>query len=457
MRALILRSAVFAAAAFQCFPQTAPQPATGGAESDQVRIDKIELLDLQTDRIGLAVSPSFTPTRQVQVKTITFYGMKINRIPFFIPPVTEEIMLRPGVRATLRRPMSVTVYLRDLNSLEPLLDAVKGGHVHIEGYALVEAKLDLLPSLVLLKRTAHAPLRIDANLPLAIPGGSLAREQALKALTGAEAGRKLVRNSLLALLGTDETQKQLQARFGASVMLAVARFELIDSNHNRYPVEKMGVAFRAGEKQVITPREMTEPWRFDPVIAMKLQRHELTIVNDSFDLLLWPAGSTYSRFNGRPIGSAAVSLKRRNFRISDTGDASTERSVSAELGKRPSLVTTVPRASISNLSLLEFSDPIKAGPAIEASDAIVPPEGYSALVAFRFAAGPYTETVEPEIVRLSGKVSNGRIVLDDPVDASALGSPLIDDAGLVGILQDETSAILYRGAAAKLKLNVSGK
>jgi hypothetical protein len=436
-----------------CLAQTqAPAPAA----SEEIRVEKIELLDLQTDRIGFAVTPSIIPTQQVQVRMITFYGMRINGIPVFVPPVSEELDLHPGVRASLRRPMQFTIYFRDLSTLQPLIDLVKGGRIKIEGNALVEAKLDLLPSLLLRKKTAHAPLRIDADLPLDVPGGSLVREQTLKALSVAETGRSILSKSLLYLLGTDETQKRLQDRFGKSVLLAVARYEMTDSNHNRYPVEKMGVAFRATDRQIVTTGEMAEPWRFDSVIALKLKRGELTMVKDSYDLLLWPSGTTYTRLNGPPIEGNAMSLKKHDFRILP-GTFETEKMVATENGARATLVNTAPRASASNLAILEFPADPKTGPPIVPVDGKPDPAGYPAIVAFRFSAGPYTQAVEPEIVRLSARVADGRLVFDDPIDSSALGSPVLSDNGLVGILQDETSAISYSAAAARLKLTASPK
>ena len=424
--------------------------------SEEIRVEKIELLNLQTDRIGFAITPSIIPTQQVRIRTITFYGMRINGIPVFVPPVSEEQELHPGVRASLSRPMQLTIYFRDLSSLQPLIELVRGGRIRIEGNALVEAKLDTLPSLLLMKKTAHAPLRIDADLPLDIPGGSLVRDQTLRALSVAETGRTILSKSLLYLLGTDETQKRLQDRFGKSVFLAVARYEMTDSNHNRYPVEKMGVAFRATEKQVVTTREMVEPWMFDSAIALKLKRGELTMVKDSFDLLLWPAGTDYSRLSGPPIEGNAVSLKKHDFRVLP-GTAETEKMVATENGARATLVSTAPRASVSNLAVLEFANPPKSGPPMTLIDAKPRSEGYPAIVAFRFSAGPYTQSADPEIVRLSARVVDGRLLFDDPIDSSALGSPVLSDDGLVGILQDETSAISYATAAARLKLNAAGK
>jgi hypothetical protein len=103
--------------------------------------------------------------------------------------------------------------------------------------------------------------------------------------------------------------------------------------------------------------------------------------------------------------------------------------------------------------VLEFDNSPKAGAPILDIDRKPNSTGYGDLVAFRFAAGPYTGMVQPEIVRLSARMVNGRLVFDDPIDSSALGSPVLSGDGLVGILQDENSAVGYSAAAAKLRLS----
>jgi hypothetical protein len=444
------------AAMFWCgvVPRAAAQVASTAA-SDQFHVEKVELLDVATDRIRFAVTPSITSPQSVRVKMITFYGLRINRIPVFVPPVAEELQFQPGVRVTPRRPMQVTVYLRDLDTLQPLIDLLHNEKVHIEGSALVEAKLDLLPSLLLRSRTAHAPMRFEADLPLFIPGGGSMQAQAIQALTLAEKGRGYVQKTLLALLGTDATRQRLQETFGQSVRFAVARYELTDSNHNRYPVEKMGVAFRIGETKFVTVRELTEPWKFDAALALKLKNKELTLVKDSYDLLLWPNGSAYTGLNSKPIDANAVSSRRHEFRIAAIGDDEQERMIATETGNKATLVRTTPRASLANLAVLEFDAPPKGGAAITMIDRKPSASGYSALVAFRYAAGDWMRNVDPELVRLSARVVNGRLVMDDPIDSSAFGSPVFSDDGLVGVVQDETSAILLANAAAKLKLDLS--
>ncbi len=436
--------AILCAALFMARAQDSP--------GEQFQVEKIALLNLQTDRIGFTVTPSIIPSAQVHVRTITFFGMRMNGIPVFIPPVSEELDLHAGVKASLRRPMQCTIYLRDLNSLQPLIDLVKSGKIHIEGNALVEAKLDLLPSLLLRTRTAHAPFHIDASLSLDVPGGQAAREQALTVLTVAQSGSSLLSKSLLYLLGTDATQKRLQDRFGKSVLLALSRFEMADSTHKRYPVERLGVAFRLSDKQVVTAREMIEPWRFDSDVALKLKRKELTMVENSFDLLLWPSGTTYSGIGGAPLEAAALGLRKHDFHIESASSAETETMVATNTGSRATLVNTVPRASTSNLAVLAFDVPLTTGSPVAPLDAKLNSAGYKNLAIFRFPAGAYTKNVEPEIVRLSASSVNGRLVFDDPVDSSAFGSPVISDTGLVGIVQDENSAIGLETALPRLKL-----
>ena len=56
------------------------------------------------------------------------------------------------------------------------------------------------------------------------------------------------------------------------------------------------------------------------------------MVKDSFDLLLWPVGSVYAGLNGKPIEGNAVSLRKHDFRISESPEDEQERIVATDNG-----------------------------------------------------------------------------------------------------------------------------
>ena len=125
--------------------------------------------------------------------------------------------------------------------------------------------------------------------------------------------------------------------------------------------------------------------------------------------------------------------------------------IATETGRSASLISVLQRASRSNLVMVEFPAPPPGGDPVTNIDRRPDPNGYNSLLVFRYGAGVWTQNVEPEIVSVSAKLVGGRLILDNPIDSSACGSPMISENGVVGILQEEKSGILFTTAADTLK------
>jgi hypothetical protein len=74
------------------------------------------------------------------------------------------------------------------------------------------------------------------------------------------------------------------------------------------------------------------------------------------------------------------------------------------------------------------------------------------LAVFRFPGGSNRLNADPDLAFVQGVKGGTRIRLLSPVDASAFGSPLISQGGVVGILQNEQSALVLEEAYRILKV-----
>jgi hypothetical protein len=348
----------------------------------------------------------------------------------------------------------VSIYYRDLSSLQPLIQLVRNGNLRLEGNAVFEARLALLPSLLLGSRTARAPMRFQVEVPVSLPGNRLTREAALRVLELVEPGSRMARGKIVALLDSTESRQAVMERYGKGVLFALARYVLTDRDGKRYPLQVSGIAFRVAPQRLVLPRELVEPWRFDPALALQIKSKKVSIAKGSYELLLWPVGAAVSGPGGSLRTENAFSSLKNQFRIVSSGSNASERMVATETGRSATLISILQRASQSNLALVEFSSAPPGEGVVPDVDRHPDPNGYKSLVAFRFGAGPWMEKADPEILSLSAKLVNGRLILDDPIDASAWGSPMISASGVVGILQDEKSGILFTTAADALKLGV---
>jgi len=430
-------------------PPQAPSESSDGA----IEIQKVELMDIGVERIRLAVYPVVVPYQDAELAGITFFGLRLNDIPIFIPPVSEAMHLQLGHRFQLRQPLQVSIYYRDFSSLDPLIQLVRSGKLRLEGNAVFEARLALLPSLLLRSRTARAPMKFQVEAPITLPGNFLTQAAALKALELAEPGTRAARDKIVALIDSTQSRQAVLDRYGKGVFFALARYALADRDGKRQPLEVNGIAFRVDERRLALPRELVEPWRFDSALALQIKNKNLSIVDGSYELLLWPCGAEIGSGGKLKTDTAFSSLKNQ-FRIVSSGSSISEHLVATVTGRSATLISVLQRASQSNLALVEFPSD-SPGAVVPDIDRRPDANGYTSLVAFRFGAGQWTEKADPEILTLSAKVADGRLILDDPIDASAFGSPMISPNGIVGILQDEKSGILFTGAAEALKLNAA--
>jgi len=430
-------------------PQAPPASSDGAIE-----IEKIELLDVGMERVRLAVYPVVVPYQDAELAGITFFGLKLNDIPIFIPPVTETMRMQVGHRFQLRQPLQVSIYYRDLSSLGPLVQLVRSGKLHLEGNAVFEARLALLPSLLLRSRTARAPMKFSVEVPVTLPGNRLTQAAALQVLQLVEPGSRVARDKIVALIDSTESRQAIMEHYGKGLFFALARYSLVDHDGKRYPLQVSGIAFRVDARRVILPRELVEPWRFDSALVLQIKSKNLAVAEGSYELLLWPEGAQVAGSGGSLKTENAYSSLKNQFRIVTSGSNMSERLVATVTGKSATLISVLQRASQSNLALVEFPADAPGGGVAPAIDRRPEPNGYTSLVAFRFGAGAWTEKADPEILSLSAKLVDGRLILDDPIDASAWGSPLVSANGVVGILQDEKSGILFNAAADALKLGV---
>ena len=108
-----------------------------------VAIDSIDLADVGSDRVRFDVQSHVTSTRKLSIKSVHFEQMHMGDVPVFLSPIESHIDLEKGTPVPLPS-IPLTVYFRDLDSLEPLEQAIRDGQTTITGKARAELDLNLL-------------------------------------------------------------------------------------------------------------------------------------------------------------------------------------------------------------------------------------------------------------------------------------------------------------------------
>ena len=408
-------------------PICAQGAANAGEPLVRIHLDSVNLSAAGTDHVRLEVRASAAVSREVKITRIRFESMTLGDIPFFMDPVDQPLRMRAGEPASLP-PIPVTIYYRDLESLESLQTAVREGRVFVNGQARADLDLNLLDRVTLRQWLGRADLPIHNTIALNVPGGELGRKAAVATIGAAQGAMALAGSALNVLHRTDADWNQnLALRYAPAMIFAQARYSLLFNNGQRVDLSVPGLGFRISKDRFVVTAEMIEPWTFDADAALLLRTHEAALVPDSYDLLVWP-GDPSMREPARRMSSGDMRIE------SLTGKTET---VLMPHDSERVRVTLAKRDCADNMAVLSFThedDWFRAVPA--ASSSADPQQAWDRLAVFHL-----TNAGRLAVILIPGQRKDGRLVFDAPVDQSAFGSPVIAPEGMVGMVQEERSAL----------------
>ncbi|MFQ5926614.1 MAG: hypothetical protein ACE5MH_04175 [Terriglobia bacterium] len=417
-------------------------------------VEKIALAGVTTDHIELALTLVLTATRDATVRQISFEKLRLNDLPFYAAPVTERFQLAAGQRVPLPHPLELTVYYRDREAGRPLVVLLAESRIRIEGTAYLKVELGPLTKIFLFMRRARVPVTFRQEIPLELPGGELMRAAALKVV--AEAGAALARVGAAVESGLARTSRwrgQLWRDYAPTLLFAYLRLTLRNKRGGRLRLECTGAGFRISPARFILSKELIEPWKFDPEIAATIKRERLRLDPASYDLWVWPANARLRTADSELDPTTAFRLSQRQIRLVRKPPDDRQKVWVPQPPHRPQKVELHRRTTPANLALFEFVELADAGKVVVATpDTETNTATWERLAVFRFPGGAGAEQARPDLVFLPAVRGGSEIRLGAPVDASAWGMPLIAPAGVVGVVQNETTGLVLKEAFRRLKL-----
>lgn len=156
----------------------------------QIQVVNFSLEDFSPTQLVVDVGLAATSNRNVTVDEIVLSGLRVNGVPIYAAPLKRRFKLRSDARVSLPEPLRITIYLRDLGSLEPLRNAVSDGHVMLDGVAVVHVPLNPFARLMLFSNHAQVSTVLHQQVPFSIPGGPMAAASLVKILDLADAALK---------------------------------------------------------------------------------------------------------------------------------------------------------------------------------------------------------------------------------------------------------------------------
>lgn len=454
-----VRSRLTAALLFIVSTELFAQPVQAEAEPDlsgqlQAQVVKTSLLSYSSSKVVLGLTLAISSKRDLMLEQIVLGGLRINGLPLYAAPVKQHIQLHSGDKTLLSNPLPVTVYLRDLDSVSPLEEAVSNGHTTLDGTAYATVRLNPLATVVLFSRHVDVAINLHEKvLPFTVPGGEAAKKASLTVLRAAN-------KSLHAISGAVSSGRNWASDFRHATMkqyaphllLAYTPFELRDSQGQDAPAHWCGVALAVAPDLLLAPREAIEPWKFDTEIADAIHSKRLSLNKSSYDLWLWPASASVLKPSKELNSDTAMRLNRRQISVIKMPDQDKRKLLALQDSGKTQKISVEKRDSSSDLALLQVTKSNhNFGSLPVATDSSA--TSWDSVAIFRFRDCVRNSSAEPELIVIPAKRNGNRIELGELVDSSAFGSPIVAPEGVIGIVQDETSGVAWPEAARALTLD----
>lgn len=419
----------------------------------QVEVVKTSLADYSTSKLVLGLTVAVTSKRDVTLDQILLADLRLNGLPLYAAPVASKLQLKAGDKTLLSDPLPVTIYVRDLDSVAPLHDALSNGHATLDGTAYATVHLNFLETMVLFTKHVNVAANIHEEVPFTVPGGNMAKTAALTLLEGADKALRTLSNTVdRGRNWASGFRHTVMQTYAPRVMLAYSRFELKDSQGHTTASDWHGVAVALSPDLLLVPREAIEPWKFDPEIADAISSKRASLNRSSYDLWLWPSSAPVLDSTKNLNGDAALRLSKKQFAVLSLPDDDQQKLLALDDSGKTQKIAMDKRNSSSDLALLRITSPDSKLDSLQTADNSSASD-WDSVAIFRFRDGVQASAANPELIVVSAKRNGNRIELGDLVDSSAFGSPIVAPEGVIGIVQDQSSGVAWPEAARVLKLD----
>ena len=396
-----------------------------------VRVESVQLSNVDSEGVEIAMRISATANVTATLQYVIFDQTTIGSLRVRMPPADGPVRLREGERVELPV-LAARLSYRELDSLEPLRRILGDQRARVQGVLRGRLALSVLQKLSLMSGEAWVVSRIDQDVPLILAGGTFAQMAGLMALTLAE---PLWTTSREMQRGLDRAAiEQARVALEGSLVALETRYSTKQRAGEIAARFHVSTGLIVGEGLVLATAEAAEPWLFDAGLAEALHHRELNVVDTSTDIVLRPL---------MPDASARgeLTLQRKQLRVTKVLKRS-ENAISPTTRDRFRMRF---RGIDENAALIAVDS--LGGKPLRPLDS-APSSGWqpATVVTLRRQG----DVVEPIFSRppCAGRMDDSCCGIS--MDAETLGSPIWTAAGVVGVVQDESSGASLRAVLEKL-------
>lgn len=418
-------AAVLPAIAIQTALSRTSQAQTATSKPE-IRAERVTLSNIGPDRIDVTVRLSVVARSTTTLRKLLFEEATLNGLRVRVPPLQGPIRLQSGKAVEGLPDISAVLTYRELESLDPLRRAIRDGSAEAHAVLSAQVELNLFEKLALLAGGAWVRMTVDQQVPVELPGGGFSRFAALAALTAAEPVWAANRTAQTFLRNQTALAGQVRASVAGHLIVFETQYELKSRNGEIARIRSGSCGFLVGNGEVVAPAETVVPWAFEDSIAQALDRGDVSVNEQNTEVVA-------TLIDGNELPSARTfSLQRRDIRIRKKLSAS-ESAISPDTKRRYHIMF---RNRPDNAVLFEIPALKDTGTGVGLSRAAAAGDWQPAAV----VRIDHEHGNRPVLWLTETRWEDGRYRIRDIVDGTAFGSPLWVEGGVVGLLQDESSA-----------------
>jgi len=397
-----------------------------------VNVRSTQIAEIDKTHVRIAVDLSVVPARTITLENIRLTGLRMNGLPVYAQPLTEPIELVKGKESALP-PLYITLQVRDLTTTKPLREMVENQSVHLSGELVAAIKMSFLEKLATHTEHPRLGLPVVQDVPVSFGSSPLARQAALGVLTLVDLGMAGSAEAKKVIPGLESSWvKSLQEEAKIDLMTVETSF-VLKQHEGAFPVVFEQLGFRLASGQIVTSSESKAPWEYDADFLARIKSGEAKLEKKSFEIQLKPTGSP---------SEAPLQLTHKDFTLEERGNTGKDPLFVANPNPAPdesgiAKISVHRRADPNAMLVMVLKAPPAAGGFHAAPSAILQQAAWEKVAIYRLNIDAATGQPSVEVVQLSAHRDGQGIHLDESVDPTFFGSPILTPEGVIGIVQDE--------------------
>jgi hypothetical protein len=441
---LLAMSATFGTAF--CSAQQDSDHKTSSPGFASVSVKGVSIAEFDSSHLRIAVALAATANRSVTMETLHITSLRLNGLPVYAEPLSQQIELPQGKETPLP-PIYVNAQLRDVTSTQPLKEMIENQMVHVQGDIVADVKINFLDKLAMHTEHPRISVPLTQEVPVTFGSSPFARQAALGVLSILQIGidgRSIVRKNMPGFESPWIHSLEEQA---ITDLFAVQSSYELKEHGTTYPVSIDQIGFRLSSGKIITTAEVKDPWDYDPDFLGRIKSHEAKLIKNRTEISL--------RSTGKQLANTSpLLLSNQDFSLEITGNSEKEplilpKGSSRSLDGQPdqmddfAKVNVLRRASPAAMAVITLHSAMPGTGFHAAPARIVEQDHWEKVALFRLEFDPKSRKPSVEVIQMSARRDGLAIHLDQPVDPSFYGSPIITPEGVLGVVQDQqTGAFL---------------